>query len=134
MNKILEKQITQMAEIDRDLRLNAKQGKELVNYLIYAVDIGHNQIIWRIIEQYGYPTKKMVGEKAMKAFWLLVQHQDYDVELQKQCLKNCDFDAEAAQHLTDRVLINSGEEQIYGTQHKRLANRKIVVAPIKKRT
>jgi len=122
-----------MKEIEQELRLNAKPGKDPANYLIYAVDIGHNQMIWRIIEQYGYPTKKMIGEKGMKAFWLLIQHQDYDLELQKQCLKNCDFDVESKQLLTDRVLINSGEKQIYGTQHMRLPDGKIVVAPVKKR-
>ena len=52
----------------------------------------------------------------MKAFWLLIQHQDNDVELQKQCLKRCNFELKNNAFLTDRVLINQGKKQIYGTQ------------------
>ena len=52
----------------------------------------------------------------MKAFWLLIQHQDNDVELQKQCLKRCNFELKNNAFLTDRVLINQVKKQIYGTQ------------------
>ena len=52
----------------------------------------------------------------MEAFWLLVQHQDYDVKLQEKCLKHCDFNLKNKSYLTDRIMVNREGTQIYGTQ------------------
>ena len=117
MNKKLQQQIMEMREIEQDLRVRlAKPGKELPNYLIYAIDICHNYRLRQIINKFGYPTRKLIGKNGMKAFWLLVQHQDYDISLQEDCLTYCDFDSQEKAFLTDRVLINKGKKQIYGTQ------------------
>ena len=84
--------------------------------MVYLVDLVNNDLIKRIIKKYGYPSQKMIGKDGMQAFWLLVQHQDNDIELQKKCLEQCDFEHRNKAFLTDRVLINQGKKQIYGTQ------------------
>lgn len=131
INKKLSKYILEMVKIDQELRFKAKDSaNDLINYFIYAVDAIHNYRIRRIIERYGYPTQKLIGKKAMRAFWLLAQHQDYDLELQENCLKWCDFEPKNIALLTDRVLVNKGEKQIYGTQFYR-KNEELIPRPIK---
>lgn len=114
--KILANQVIEMAKIDQELRLQAKPGHSLINFVIYAIDIAHNYRLRQMIKKFGYPTRKMIGEKAMHSLWLLVQHQDYDLELQEECLKNCDFGTTESAHLVDRILVRKGKRQIYGTQ------------------
>ncbi len=77
----------------------------------------------QIVEKYGWPTRKMVGADGMRAAWLLVQHADHDVAFQHKCLtlmeahKSDDQVARAdLAYLTDRVLVNQGKPQVYGTQ------------------
>jgi len=118
MNEKLAQIITQMRDVDQAARINAKDsiGIHPPNILVYAVDTCHNYKIKNIISDYGYPTKELIGEEALKDFWLLVQHQDHDYKLQKDCLENCKFSGSELAHLTDRVLVNDGKDQIYGTQ------------------
>lgn len=127
--KITQKHIIEMAKIDQELRTQAKPGKELINYLIYAIDGIHNYRLRKIIEKYGYPTQKTMGKEVINSFWLLIQHQDYDIDLQENCLKNCDFEPKDKAYLTDRVLVNKGKKQIYGTQFKRI-DGKLTPAPM----
>lgn len=127
----LSRYILEMAAVEQDLRLQSKPGKGLLNYLIYVIDTLHYQNVRQIIKEYGYPTQKMVGAEAMKAFFLLVQHVMHDAKLQEQCLKHCDFEPNEKAHLTDRVLINRGELQLYGTQRRRLPNGTLEMLPVK---
>lgn len=102
-----------------------------MNYLIYLIDYAHNYQIGKIIQEYGYPTKSLIGKKALMDFWLLIQHQDNDVRLQEECLQRCGFASRELAHLTDRVLINKGKKQTYGTQLRRLATGRLTPHPIK---
>lgn len=77
----------------------------------------------QIFEKYGYPAISMVGEKSSHKYWLLVQHCDEDLYFQVEVLaamekllslKECSITDFA--YLTDRVRVNQGKEQIYGTQ------------------
>ena len=117
-NKIILKTIEEMYEIDQSLRKKAGSGGKLntYNYLIYMVDLLHNQRIKNLIKKIGYPTKVKVGDDILFKFWLLIQHQDNDIQLQKECLKKCDFNPKEKTYLTDRILIKEGGKQKYGTQ------------------
>ncbi len=129
LNQKLIKEIKEMFEIDQDLRLKAKPGKELINYMIYVVDNIHNYRIWKIIKKYDYPTQKLIGKKSMKDFWLLIQHQDYDLDLQEKCFKYCDFELKEKAFLMDRILLHKGKKQKFGTQYM-LENNKLVLKPV----
>lgn len=84
----------------------------------------HNQEQLRdIIEVIGWPTIRKVGNEANKVAWLIAQHADNDVEFQQQCLemiigafRSYDTNASQVAYLTDRVLINLGKSQKFGTQ------------------
>lgn len=78
-----------------------------------------------IINQYGYPGYDQVGESS-NSFWSIVQHCDDDIPFQERVLvllkkeidkNNADKSNYAL--LTDRVLVNKNQKQIYGTQLKR---------------
>lgn len=121
MNKKLAEQIIEMRNIDQDLRTQApkKVATELVNYAVYIIDEVHNSRIKRIVAEYDFPTADLVGRDAMSAFWLLIQHQDYDLKLQQGALEKCDFIPKERAFLVDRILINKDDKQIYGTQTQR---------------
>lgn len=134
-NDSLTKIIDEMVRVDQAARRNAmdnsNQRQTFYNHIIYLIDFVNGQRTKDLIKKYGYPTKKMVGEQSMKNFWLLIQHQDFNPDLQKTCLKKCDFEPSNKAYLTDRVLINSGKKQIYGTQFHKDEKGEMKPLPIK---
>ena len=74
-----------------------------------------------IIREHGWPGRSLVGDDAASAAWLLVQHADsaYLREVRPLLLDAAEKGearkAEAA-YVHDRVLMNAGKPQIYGTQ------------------
>lgn len=136
MNKNFFQQIKQMYEIDQSARshheLQPKDGSlGLINYIVYLIDAVHNYKIYGFVKKYGFPTVKLIGKQGMKYFHLLIQHQDLDPDLQKECLKKCDFSEKNKAFLTDRILVNSGQKQKYGTQFFYNKKKKsIVLHPI----
>lgn len=76
-----------------------------------------------IIAKYGFPGFDLVGEEYSNGFWAIIQHCDNDVEFQQRVLELLRkqvrlHNASAANYalLQDRVLINTGKKQLYGTQ------------------
>ena len=75
-----------------------------------------------IIDEFGWPTRSMVGEKGARMVWTLVQHADKDPIFQRRCLTlmgalpRQEYDITFFAYLTDRVLISEGKKQLYGTQ------------------
>lgn len=135
MNEEYKELILEMKEIDQDLRFNAGSSNQdkTLNYLVYVVDYVNGQRIHDLIDQYGFPSQESIGEEGMEAFWLLVQHQDFDVDLQEECLEKCDFSPKNEAYLRDRVRINSGKKQLYGTQFMRDESGELVPQPIEDR-
>ncbi len=71
----------------------------------------------------GWPGRTKVGEDGAQAAWLLCQHADRDLALQRRALvlletAVAEGDAPARQlaYLTDRVLVAEQHKQRYGTQ------------------
>lgn len=128
-NKQLAQFITEMARVDQEARFQATPGRNQSTFLVYTIDAVHNYRLHRIIEAYGYPTKSLIGARALRSFLILVQHQDFDQPLQAECLAHCDFAPKERALLTDRVLVNAGKKQIYGTQFYR-AGKRLIPRPI----
>ncbi len=90
---------------------------------LVTVDEKNRNRLKEIFEEYGFPNKKIVGKNAMHGVFLMIQHSDRDKEWQKSQLKNIeiavkngDLDGQSYAYLYDRIKINSGEKQLYGTQ------------------
>lgn len=86
----------------------------------------------RIVASVGWPTYTRVGREAGHMAWLIVQHQDADPEFQRHCLRlmeplvaKGEVSGTDFAYLTDRVAINTGGMQTYGTQMS-LVNGKAV--------
>lgn len=79
--------------------------------------------IKQIFHQYGYPGFSLVGESGSSRFWAIVQHCDDDIKFQQEVLVQMDKEVQHHNasgknyaYLKDRVLINQGHKQLYGTQ------------------
>jgi hypothetical protein len=86
------------------------------------VDAKHRARLTQIIDKHGWPGKSLVGRDGAQAAWLIVQHSDADVKFQRRCLELLESAPEGeikidhVVYLTDRVLVNEGKPQRYGTQ------------------
>lgn len=76
-----------------------------------------------IYKKYGFLGFDKVGEKGSSNFWLMVQHFDFDVEFQEEILKKMEKEVKRKNanpanyaYLRDRVNINKGLKQEFGTQ------------------
>lgn len=88
-----------------------------------TVDAKNRQSLKAMFKEFGFPTKVMVGKDAMQGVFLMIQHADADKEWQKSQLvniemavKNGDMDGQTYAYLYDRIKINGGEKQRFGTQ------------------
>ena len=76
-------------------------------------------VIKEIIEKYGYPGKTLVGEPTNKSAWYVIQHS-YEIENYFPIIKKAGESNEIPMTLVammeDRLLMDRGSEQIYGTQ------------------
>lgn len=88
-----------------------------------SVDKENTLKLKAIIEKIGWPGISKVGRLGASSAWLLAQHADLDVEFQEKCLKlmeenKNDVDNRNIAYLTDRVRVNKGMNQLYGTQFR----------------
>lgn len=83
----------------------------------------HQPVPEKIVQQVGYPGFRQVGEKSSGNFWLLVQHADAHPDFQRHILKLMLPEVKRKNaspvnyaYLTDRVAVNAGQPEEYGTQ------------------
>lgn len=83
----------------------------------------HQKRIKQVFDQYGFTGFDLVGEEGSLSFWLLTQHSDHNPEFQKNVLEKMKIEvtkgnAKPSNYalLVDRVKLNTGQKQIYGTQ------------------
>lgn len=131
-NQSLADKINKMYELDQSVQTDviiANQSgatKEKMDELFKKVPETfkkHIPILKQIIAENGYPTYDLVGKESGDKFFTMIQHSDADLQFQKDCLKiiaklvkKKQANSRSFAYLTDRVNINSGKPQIYGTQ------------------
>ena len=109
-----------MSEVDQAMR----GAYQTTNEWDATVDETNTARLKEIIEQQGWPTISMVGSKGASAAWLLAQHADKDPAFQEKCLalmKELPEDEVILWNIAlfeDRVRMNTGRPQLYGTQFK----------------
>ena len=100
------------------------------------VDRRNTASLRQIVAQIGWPTRSKVGEHAARMAWLLVQHADHDVAVQRECLALIraapagEVEPREAALLEDRVCVNEGRPQRYGTQFFTDEHGRLVPRPI----
>ena len=115
----IAQEIIDMAQADQEMRTHAiSEGGEWDS----GVDRRNTARLKAIIDQIGWPTKQKVGDTASHAAWLLAQHADDEPDFQAHCLDMMkalpELEAERPNiaYLEDRVRVNKGLPQLYGTQ------------------
>jgi hypothetical protein len=98
--------------------LNARLGIGMAE-----VDRGNTEWLKAMIAERGWPAISKSGEAAAANAWLLVQHADADPAFQLKALRlmepllaKGDVNKSNYAYLYDRVMVNIGGEQRYGTQ------------------
>lgn len=136
MNIFLAKIINRMAVLDQKMRKKAAKS----GIWDSKIDQINTENMKKIIKENRWPTINLVGKKASRNAWLLVQHADYDKNFQKKCLslmikvfKNNpnDIAKDNIAYLKDRILINDGKKQLFGTQFVINKQNKLIPRPIK---
>ncbi|CAN5558205.1 hypothetical protein BH09BAC4_BH09BAC4_26450 [soil metagenome] len=132
-NPVLERELKEIFRADNQPRLrldsigrqygfNSPQTKSLWAE-ISRVDSINLPKIERILQQYGYPGKHLVGEKQNITAWLVIQHsplaiQEKYLPLIQKAADQGELDKSSAALLVDRIRVYKGQKQLYGSQVK----------------
>jgi uncharacterized protein DUF6624 len=114
----LAAELLQLSAADQAMRNHAMQTGEWDA----TMDARHTTRLKEIVARHGWPTVGLVGAEAANAAWLLAQHADHDPDFQSYCLtlmKQLPRDEVSPSNLAyleDRVRVNTGRPQRYGTQ------------------
>ena len=115
-------EIKDMFDKDQEMRQRALENDGVIeNEEDDSLDLKHTERMKEIVNQIGWPTISKVGIEVSNMAWLLVQHSDHDVEFQKKCLElmktqTGEVSKRNVAYLEDRVRVNEGRPQLYGTQ------------------
>lgn len=124
----------------------AKEGytvhhDSLLRYNMSQLDAINQMELKAIFAQYGFPTKEMVGQWGIVSVRMVLQHSGRDIAFQKQYLPQIKalvdagiLEGKAYAYLLDRIAVNEGKPQVYGTQQvpdeiKSLINYQPMEAP-----
>ncbi len=131
--------ILQAAMVKASSSPGPEQAKDLPELIEKQAEIDRKNLarLEKVIQQYGWPGKSLVGDQASVAAFLILQHseqstQEKYLEMFKQAAKSGEARKADAAMLEDRVLMRQGKKQIYGTQLQSNAasNGKLFVFPI----
>ena len=102
-----------------------------------VIDSGNTRWLGDLLVSRGWPGRTLVGEEAARAAFLLAQHADRDPVQQRaflDALRGAVEQGEASRahlaFLEDRVRVNAGQPQIYGTQFEGVAGATLRPHPI----
>ena len=101
-----------------------------------SIDERNTERLRAIIAEIGWPTVSKVGSDASHAAWLIAQHADRNTEFQKEVLslleqqESGEIRKQEIAYLTDRVLVNEGKPQRFGTQFYRFEDGSLHARPL----
>jgi len=126
----LKEQLDNILDLDQKYRASFDPSTWPIQM---EIDQSNLQFIDSVIQQYGYPGKSLVGNKAGQAAWYVIQHSDRIDDFLPQ-IELAALTGELPYRLyammLDRSLMNQGKPQIYGTQGLTLADGSNVFWPI----
>ncbi len=115
-----------MEEEDRRVRAELVANDELGGPYVprmEAVHVKNAARLRELIATHGWPTEDKAGEDGAKAAWFIAQHAVGEPDFQRQALKYLQASASEgrvpawhAAYLEDRIAMNEGRPQRFGTQ------------------
>ena len=144
MNEELAAELARMAAVDQRIRKPLKEARTMVGQLdakrameYERIDGENTERLRQILAEHGWPGKSLVGEKGAHDAWLIAQHADHDPAFQRQALEllreavaRGEARPRELAYLTDRVRVNEGRGQVYGTQMRPDENGLPVSQPV----
>lgn len=122
-NEALARELITLTDEDRDLQAGALGGDPAARLAHRRVTVRNADRLVSILETDGWPTVSLVGTEAARRAFLIAQHADQRLDLQRRVLPLLaaavgagEADASALAMLRDRILVNEGRPQTYGTQ------------------
>ncbi|MFF4080057.1 DUF6624 domain-containing protein [Streptomyces sp. NPDC001777] len=119
----LAAELTDMAAADQQTSIRAHSDDFAEQLEWRRLTARHGDRLGEIMDEYGWPTAETVGEEAASAAWLIAQHADRQLDIQRRSLHLMQQAVSAGAagprelaFLRDRTLVNEGRKQIYGTQ------------------
>jgi hypothetical protein len=135
-NDALRRELLEMRDADQRVRSAAFHATNF--HGILAVDSRHLGRLKEIVDEHGWPGKSLVGEDGANAAWLLVQHATQDPDFMKRCrglmewaVKRGEASSTDYAYLVDRVRLQDGKGQLYGTQFIQDSKGRLVLQPLK---
>ncbi|HKD99439.1 MAG TPA: DUF6624 domain-containing protein, partial [Planctomycetota bacterium] len=128
----LARELVAMADADQDVRRELHESLERdklgngkapsVAARLLEVDRRNAERLAEIVDEFGWPDRKLAGEFGPLAAWIVAQHADQYPELQQRVLAlveprigEGDVAPETFADLADRVRVARGEPQRFGT-------------------
>ncbi|MEV0774438.1 DUF6624 domain-containing protein [Streptomyces sp. NPDC050433] len=119
----LTAELTDMAAADHRSSIHANSDDPAEQLSWRRLTARHGDRLGEIMDEYGWPTAELVGEEAAAAAWLIAQHADRQLDIQRralhlmrQAVSTGTAGPRELAFLSDRTLVNEGRKQIYGTQ------------------
>lgn len=133
-------ELIQMADVDQAVRAAWQEtGSDVASPLgkeVSAVDKEHTKRLKEIVRTYGWPGVSIAGVRGSEAAWLIAQHATADLAFQEEVLvklREAVARGDALKgHLAlleDRVRMQSGRPQLYGSQMQ-IVDGKLELVPI----
>lgn len=130
----LREDLLEMMELDQAARsrMSSTNPDPTAAEAMTQIDACNTDHMKRIVRDYGWPTRSLVGQDGAHAAWLLVQHADQNPVFQSRCLDLMhaeltvgEVDPQDVAYLTDRVLVNQNKPQVFGTQFHRVDGKSV---------
>lgn len=120
----ITQRVNEMYEADQAMRERAHKNNGVIETEEDdTLDARNTEQMKLIIQEIGWPKKSVFGGREIpQKVWLLVQHADHDVTFQEHCLELMkalpkeEINEIDMAYLEDRILVNQGKPQIWGTQ------------------
>ncbi|MFE1959022.1 DUF6624 domain-containing protein [Streptomyces sp. NPDC059479] len=119
----LAMELKDMAAADHESSIRANSDDPAEQLEWRRLTARHGDRLGEIMAEYGWPTAELVGEEAARAAWLIAQHADRQLDVQRRALHLMRQAVSAGlagprelAFLCDRTLVNEGRKQVYGTQ------------------
>jgi hypothetical protein len=109
-------------ELNNSKPVDSVRLAEAYRNMMLADSLNHLALVV-IVEKHGFPDADLLGSEGTHLFWLLMQHQDAHPDFQQQVLALMEKAVQQGKasgqdyaYLLDRVSLNMGKLQVYGTQ------------------
>jgi len=124
----LSQKLKSRGQIDWDLTIGSQRPENPVEWKEVEKSRRNNtSFLKETVKKYGWPTKIVVGSAASHWAWYIAQHSDHNIRFQEKCLaKMKELPTDRVEkydlaYLEDRVRVNLGQRQLYGTQYKEIS-------------